>query len=163
GLLDIETAIERDKRVFLTSGTELGTGMPVEGYEMHLGATIGPGLSRPMLRLADGADGAVAADGRVAGCYLHGLFTSDPFRRAFIRDLGGTPGEFEYRRQVEATLDALADHLEAHLDVARLLAAARPPASSQRADMHGKPAAEHQTAFEEAGEAIELERAGDVR
>jgi adenosylcobyric acid synthase len=163
GLLDIDTTIERDKRLLLTSGTELATGMPVEGYEMHLGATNGPELSRPMLRLEGGADGAVAADGRVAGCYLHGLFTSDPFRRAFIRDLGGAPGEFAYRGRVEATLDTLADHLEAHLEVAGLLAAARPPASGRRAELHREPEAKHQAAFEEAGEAIELERADDVR
>ena len=31
-----------------------------------------------------GPDGAVSADGRIAGCYLHGLFASDAFRRAFL-------------------------------------------------------------------------------
>jgi adenosylcobyric acid synthase len=127
GLLDIETVLAGDKRLAPASGIDHGTGMPVEGYEMHLGVTTGPGLSRPMLRLADGADGAVAADGRVAGCYLHGLFASDPFRRAFLMGLGVRSGDFSYAQQIEATLDALADHLEAHLDLSRLLAAARTP------------------------------------
>ena len=127
GLLDLDTVLTRDKRLVLTNGFELETEMPVQGYEMHLGVTTGPGLSRPMLRLGDRTDGAVAADGRVAGCYLHGLFASDRFRGGFLQRLGATPGEFGYIERVEATLDALADHLAANLDLEGLLAAARPP------------------------------------
>jgi adenosylcobyric acid synthase len=126
GLLDIDTVLTRDKRLVLAKGLDLETEMPVDGYEMHQGVTTGPGLSRPMLRLGDAADGAVAPDGRVAGCYLHGLFASDPFRHAFLRTLGGAPGAFGYIEQIEATLNALADHLAANLDLERLLAAARP-------------------------------------
>jgi adenosylcobyric acid synthase len=94
---------------------------------MHLGETSGPGLERPMLRLASGPDGCVSADGLVAGCYLHGLFASDPFRRAFVAALGTEPGGTAYDHQIETTLDALADHLEHCLDLSALLAAARPP------------------------------------
>ena len=50
--------------------------------------TAGPDLARPMLSLDGGPDGAVSADGRVAGCYLHGLFASDSFRHAFLARLG---------------------------------------------------------------------------
>jgi adenosylcobyric acid synthase len=127
GLLDLDTILTRDKQLVLTNGFDLDTEMPVEGYEMHLGVTTGPGLSRPMLRLGDRTDGAVAADGRVAGCYLHGLFASDRFRGAFLQRLGVAPGKFGYSERVEATLDALADHLAANLDLEGLLAAARPP------------------------------------
>jgi adenosylcobyric acid synthase len=127
GFLDLDTVLTRDKQLVLTNGFDLDTKMPVEGYEMHLGVTTGPGLSRPMLRLGDRTDGAVTADGRVAGCYLHGLFASDRFRGAFLQRLGAAPGEFAYSERVEATLDALADHLAANLDLEGLLAAARPP------------------------------------
>jgi adenosylcobyric acid synthase len=127
GLLEVETVLAGDKRLVATAGVEIATGLPVQGYEMHIGTTTGPGLSRPMLRLAAGADGAVSTDGRVAGCYLHGLFASDRFRSAFVRRLGARPGRFGYARRLEATLDALADHLAANLDLAALLAAARPP------------------------------------
>jgi adenosylcobyric acid synthase len=106
--------------------------MPVEGYEIHLGSTTGPGLARPMLRLAGRADGAVSADGLVAGCYLHGLFVSDPFRRAYLAGLGAGGSAVGYRHLIETTLDALADHLEQNLDLAALLAAARPPRLSVR-------------------------------
>jgi adenosylcobyric acid synthase len=127
GLLDIGTVLTGAKRLAETSGIELATGMPVKGYEMHIGTTAGPGLARPMLRLAGAPEGAISADGRVAGCYLHGLFTSDPFRRAFLAGLGAEPGEGAYDHQIETTLDRLADHLEQSLDLAGLLAAARPP------------------------------------
>jgi adenosylcobyric acid synthase len=126
GLLDIETVLGGDKRLVETSGSEIASGAPVRGYEMHLGVTTGPGLARPMLQLDSGSDGAVGADGRVAGCYLHGLFASDPFRHAFLARLGAE-GIAHYEAAIEQTLDALADHLERSLDLDALLAAARPP------------------------------------
>ncbi len=127
GLLDVDTVLGAAKRLRSVQGVEVATGAPVAGYEMHLGETAGPGLARPMLRLAGRNDGAVSADGLVAGCYLHGLFANDAFRRRFLARLGAACGDFAYEHRVEATLDALADHLERHLDLSALLAAARPP------------------------------------
>ena len=80
-----------------------------------------------MLRLAGRDDGAVSEDGRVAGCYLHGLFAGDQFRRAFLARFGAAASDLEYEPVVERTLDRLADHLERHLDLDTLLATARPP------------------------------------
>ena len=115
GLLDIETVLGRQKRLADATGTDLATGKPVRGYEMHLGRTTGPGLARPMLDLGGRPDGAVSADGRVAGCYLHGLFADDGFRRAFLARLGAErPGAASpTRSMIDAILDRLADHLEA--------------------------------------------------
>jgi adenosylcobyric acid synthase len=127
GLLDIETVLGGDKRLAEVTGHDVATGMPLRGYEMHLGVTSGPGLKRPMLDLDGHSDGAVSAEGRVMGCYLHGLFASDPFRRAFLARLGAEASEIQYEPMIETVLDRLADHLEQHLDVAALLAAARPP------------------------------------
>ena len=126
-LLEIDTVFEGTKRLAETTGIELSTGMPVRGYEMHIGRTTGLGLDRPMLRLGRGTDGCISRDGRVAGCYLHGLFASDPFRCAFLKALGADVGEIAYEQQIEVTLDALADHLELSLDLPALLAAAQPP------------------------------------
>jgi adenosylcobyric acid synthase len=127
GLLEIDTVLGGEKRLAVVAGVELATGMPVTGYEMHLGLTTGPGLARPMLRLAGRTEGAVSSDGRVAGCYLHGLFAGGAFRQAFLARLGAKSAGHAYEDRVEATLDALADHLEANLDLEALLAAARPP------------------------------------
>ena len=101
--------------------------MPVRGYEMHIGETTGPGLARPMLHLADGRDGCVSGDALIAGCYLHGLFASDAFRREYLAGLGAEPSEIAYDHNIETTLDSLADHLDRSLDLSALLAAARPP------------------------------------
>jgi len=91
-----------------------------------LAVTTGPGLARPLLDLDGQLEGAVSADGKVGGCYLHGLFASDAFRAAFLVSLRDRAASgLAYEAQVEATLDALAAHLEAHLDLDRLLAIAR--------------------------------------
>ena len=88
GLLDIDTVLGGEKQLGRAAGVDIATGMAVEGYEMHFGRTTGPGLERPMLRLMGRAEGAVSADGLVAGCYLHGLFAGDGFRRVFLEGLG---------------------------------------------------------------------------
>ncbi len=128
GLLDVETVLTGDKVLVETSGTTLSDGVPFTGYEMHVGRTAaGPGIA-PMLRLADGRlDGAVSADGRVFGCYVHGLLADDRQRRAWLDRLGVAAADFAYEAEVETTLDRLADHLERHIDCDALLALARPP------------------------------------
>lgn len=88
---------------------------------MHMGRSNGPAMQRPMLRLNGQPDGAVSADGRVMGCYVHGLFAADGFRRDFLGRLGYGGGALDYEAEVDATLDAWAAHLETHLDIARLL------------------------------------------
>ncbi len=122
GFLDIETVLTGPKVLTEATGHDTMTGAPVAGYEMHMGRTSGPDCARPLLRLDDGvADGAVSEDGVVAGCYLHSLFSSDPFRTAFLKSLGGVGSDLAYSATVERTLDALADHLESCVDVEGLL------------------------------------------
>jgi adenosylcobyric acid synthase len=127
GLLDIDTVLGSEKRLGEVSGIDTANGAPLRGYEMHLGVTNGNGLARPMLQLGEHPEGAVSVDDRVAGCYLHGLFASDPFRRGFLARLGISPSGLAYEAMIDDTLDRLADHLAASLDLAALLAAARPP------------------------------------
>ena len=126
GLLEVETVLTAEKRLAEVEGVALATGAPVRGYEMHVGRTAGPGTVRPMLRLGAGLDGAVSADGRVMGCHLHGIFSGEAFRRAFLERLGAAAdATLIYGDRVESALDALADHCEAHLDVTALLEIAR--------------------------------------
>jgi len=121
GLLDLETTLAPLKTVRQTRAHETTTGLAVAGYEIHQGATSGPGIARPMLMIGDKADGAIAADGRVMGAYLHGLFQGDAWRHAFLsRIRERAPGDLAYAARIDAALDALAAHLAEHLDMARI-------------------------------------------
>ena len=129
GHLDVETTMTDDKTLVEVEGTTVTGEIPFMGYEMHVGRTAGPGCARPFLRFATGkVDGAVNPDGRVAGCYVHGLFADDRQRAHWLERLGAEASTLDYESEVEATLDALAVHLEQHLAVDRLLALAREPA-----------------------------------
>ena len=126
GLLEIDTILTGDKQLREVRGREIASGERVHGYEMHVGRTSGPALARPMLDLDGRSDGAVSPDGRVMGCYVHGLFAADAFRHAFLARLRQRePSGLAFEQHIETTLDALADHLEAHVDLDGLLALAR--------------------------------------
>lgn len=122
GLLDVVTIMGGDK--VLSEAKGHCAGVTVSGYEMHMGRTTGPDTARPMLELESGPDGAVSADGRVMGCYLHGLFASDAYRASLL----GFETATNYEAQVDAVLDRLAEHLERHLNLEALLTYARRPA-----------------------------------
>jgi len=126
GLLDIETLLTAKKVLLHVSGTDTTTGERIHGFEMHVGRTEGPDCERPWLRLAGRADGATSRDGRVRGCYVHGLFAADGFRSAFLASLRmrGSSG-FGYESRVAASLDAWANHLEEHLEIERMIEFAR--------------------------------------
>ncbi|MGY3451366.1 cobyric acid synthase [Bradyrhizobium sp. USDA 4353] len=128
GLLDVTTTLTDDKALREVQGTLMHDQVSFRGYEMHIGRTEGPATESPFLTFADGrTDGAVAADGQIAGCYVHGLFADDGLRAHWLRQLGATTTGLAYERDVDATLDALAVHLERHVDVSGLLALARAP------------------------------------
>jgi adenosylcobyric acid synthase len=123
GLLDVTTTLTARKRLEEVTGSSVD-GVPLSGYEMHIGETSGPdALRQPFARLANGqADGAVSADGRVTGTYVHGLFSDDRQRARWLHLLGAETSDLAYEALVDDILDRFADHLETHLDCERLLA-----------------------------------------
>ena len=127
GLLDVTTVMGGDKALQAVEGSEIESGAAVHGYEMHMGLTEGADCARAWLELEGGrAEGAMRADGRVFGSYVHGLFAADGFRAAFLKRLRGDwESSTAFEHGVEHALDALADHLEKHLDLDGLLKAAR--------------------------------------
>jgi adenosylcobyric acid synthase len=126
GLLEVNTLLTGEKRLAEISGNTIANGISFHGYEMHVGITTGPGTKCPVLRFENGRlDGAASADGRVSGAYVHGLFADDRQRRALVASLGAAPSDFAYDAMIDQTLDALADHLAAHIDLNRLLSLAR--------------------------------------
>jgi adenosylcobyric acid synthase len=93
-------------------------GEPVTGYEIHHGVVT-----------ADGGEpfpGGCAA-GPVLGTTWHGIFESDGFRRALLRNVAAAagrdfePAQITFARVRERKLDTLADLVGAHLDTAALL------------------------------------------
>jgi len=142
GLLPMSTLFAPDKVTTLSSGEIQGRGallgslrgLPVAGYEIHMGrTTTAPGLG-PAVRIreragqaADDDDGAESADGLVFGTYLHGLFDSDAFRAGFLgalRRRKGLAGPWErgpaFAARRQADLDALAAMVRANLDMGRV-------------------------------------------
>ena len=65
----------------------------------------------------------MSTDGKVIGTYLHGIFADDGFRRAFLNALAarrgrsGAFGEVDFDARVDETLDELAAHMAATLDL----------------------------------------------
>ncbi|MFL4470432.1 cobyric acid synthase [Tateyamaria armeniaca] len=125
GLLDVETIMIGDKRLTTIKAVHAPSGQGFDGYEIHIGRSDGPDRARPFARINGQDEGAMSADGRVQGSYLHGMFRDDGFRRAWLAGFDVDAATTSYSQTVEATLDALADHLEAHLDVDAILACAR--------------------------------------
>jgi adenosylcobyric acid synthase len=116
GLLSVETQMEREKTVRNSQARSAIYDVPLEGYEIHLGRTIGPDCARPAVIIDGRADGAVSAEGRVSGTYLHGLFASDAYRAALLKSFGIETGGQNYRQSVDRALDDVAAELEAVLD-----------------------------------------------
>jgi adenosylcobyric acid synthase len=125
GLLDVTTLMTPHKSLTRVDAVHAETREFVQGYEIHIGETKGSDRARPFAFVDGAPEGAMSGDGRVHGTYLHGLFASDGFRRAYLERLGVAASDQRYGGRVEDALDALADHIEAHLDVDGLLALAR--------------------------------------
>ncbi len=134
GLLPVETIFEKEKathriRAQITAGPDWLvrlTGQTVEGYEIHMGhsesksnwLTIHERNRQPVLV----SDGAVSANGRIWGCYIHGLFANTPLRRAWLTSLGWSEDDVPsgYGQDIGIEFDRLADVLENALDMGLL-------------------------------------------
>lgn len=127
GLLPVETVFGVEKRTVQVLGSALtpwAQGLPLSGYEIHMGRTRPLAASAPVAAIirrgaeqAEEPDGQFTAEGRIWGCYLHGLFANPEFRRAWLGSLGWQPGPSERGGDPH---DRLADEVERALDAHRL-------------------------------------------
>lgn len=139
GLLAASTVFGPGKKVSPRWGktaTSLGgrltslAGIILEGYEIHNGETRVDGPAFALLEsagtggaVAGGAlspDGTWSTDGGIWGTYLHDIFSSDEFRKAWLGSLGAKAGGGSRKAALDASIDELADAVEASLDMAKL-------------------------------------------
>jgi adenosylcobyric acid synthase len=142
GFLNLTTIFEGSKethrikgRVSETTGGATGllagaSGMPVTGYEIHMGRTVGEGFSPPFL-IQDRADvpvsgdgdleGAIDASGSVMGTYIHGLFLNPELRGAMLAELGRRKGvslpDVTTENSLDREYDKLADWVRSSIDM----------------------------------------------
>ena len=127
GLLPVETEMHPDKTLREVMGVDLMSQTRVRGYEIHSGQTCVSDYkpAQPLLELEGRPDGIFVENGRIAGCYLHGLFTQDDARVAFLtRIKSDVVACANFDATIDLILDELADHLEEFCDLERILAAA---------------------------------------
>ena len=125
GLLDIDTVLLGDKVLRPAAGALIADGARFDGYEIHVGHTTGADLARPMLRFDEGGeDGAQSADGRIAGVYVHGLFSRASARASILGRLGVAATNADHAATVDAALDQIAEDLATAVDVDGLAALA---------------------------------------
>ncbi|MCH7737131.1 MAG: cobyric acid synthase, partial [Chloroflexi bacterium] len=138
GLLDLTTTFEGSKETHRISGRVVAdtgllagaSGMPVKGYEIHMGRTVGEGYSPPF-RIEDRADapvtaegeleGALDASGSVMGTYIHGLFHNGELRGAMLRELARRKGvslpDVTTELDIDREYDKLADWVRSSIDM----------------------------------------------
>ena len=126
GFLNVNTEMLPEKTLRKVTATHVKSKLDVSGYEIHLGKTTGEDCKQPFAYLDKEPEGACSKDGRISGSYLHGLFSSDDFRNAFLENLGiSSDGVLKYEKNLDDVLDELAQHIEDQLDVDALLEVAQ--------------------------------------
>ena len=151
-LLPISTILNPGKITKRVRGCVTAPSMPLcaagavfDGYEIHLGETIYADAAVPFAAIqragenGDWPDGAVSADGRVFGTYVHGIFDNDSFRHSVlaalrqIRDLAPAR-RFEFvTEERERRIDRLADHVRRSLNLELIRSWVAAPAAREAA------------------------------
>src|SRR6266852_4826306 len=124
-LLPLHTTLEPAKVTQRVKARLLPDGPDFEAYEIHVGTTRVEGDLAPFcVREAGAPEGAVSADGRVRGTYLHGLLEAGVVRRRVLEWAGALPGVAatarDHRALREAGYDRLAHTLREALDISAL-------------------------------------------
>lgn len=142
GLLPMDTVFAGNKtrtRVRGSFGRVEGllsglTGVPLEGYEIHMGVTTlseGTHSLTSIHNFAGHADRETKADGaycgNVYGTYVHGVFDKEEVAKAVVTALGKSKGldtgeitGVDFQTFKELQYDILAEELRKHLDMKRI-------------------------------------------
>jgi adenosylcobyric acid synthase len=123
GWLDFATTLEAEKQLCNTRGVLTFGDAALKGYEIHSGVSFGKALEKPAAIL-EGArpDGAVSEDGQILGTYVHGLFEAPDACEALLKWAGvPAPQRVDYAAVRERAIERVADSVESHLDLERIL------------------------------------------
>ena len=124
--LDVETVLGEEKKLTQVQASSPEFNVSIKGYEIHMGQTGGPDCDSPFLSIEGNGEGALSSDGNIAGTYLHGIFSGDKFREAFLSRLAqrrNCTGYFrasDFECEVEAVLDQIALLKHNNIDIVRL-------------------------------------------
>lgn len=120
-LIKVKTVLDQDKTLTRKNGIHVPSGQPVVGYEIHHGLTSS--TEDALFSYDDGSScGITASCKNIWGCYLHGIFDSDLFRRWFIdsarrrKNYPDYTGAL-YSYNLEPAFDRLADAVREGMDM----------------------------------------------
>lgn len=131
GLLGSITVFSPRKLAAQVRAVHVGTGLEIEGYEIHMGCTQGNDGQGAVFKIVErhgipveALDGASTALGDVWGTYIHGVFDSPDFRRAFLNRLRKSKGLNDLKPEKPhnrlAGYDRLAAVVRKSLDMKRI-------------------------------------------
>jgi len=129
GLLPVRTEFSKEKATFQAQArirsqrgwmSQLDEST-VSGYEIHMGETLSQTawleISSRNGNQVKVADGSVSSDGKIWGCYLHGIFVNDDFRHAWLENLGWRGGALSQSEIFNQSLELLAASVEGALNM----------------------------------------------
>ena len=138
GLLPMTTIFEGTKETHRIKGQVVANtgllkgaqGAPITGYEIHMGRTMGEGITSPFsiqdrsdiaVTSTTAVDGALGSSGTVLGTYIHGLFHNVQLRRAMLQQLarrkGVTLPVSDQELVLDQEYDKLADWVRSSLNM----------------------------------------------
>jgi adenosylcobyric acid synthase len=110
GWLEMQTTLNRDKRLEQVTGTCTFADAGVAGYEIHMGISSGAALDHPAFLIDGRPEGALSNDGQILGTYLHGVFDTPQACRALLQWAGlDSDTTLDTSLLREQSLDRIAD------------------------------------------------------
>lgn len=134
GLLPINTVFSKEKAAYqvdLKISRSSNWMADIEqsnlsGYEIHMGKShleAGSNWLEIVKRsgeITSVPDGAITENGKIWGCYIHGIFNNHGFRHAWLKSLGWQEDSKYTQLTLNEAIDQVADLLEKSIDMARL-------------------------------------------
>ena len=121
GFLNVFTYMQKEKKTIKVSACHLESGFIFDGFEIHLGETIGPDCKKPFSKIEGRYEGAISKDGLVMGSYVHGMFKNNQFRSFFLKKIFGIESNYNYDKNLDLALDEFSDLISKNIQVQKLL------------------------------------------